>query len=746
MRYRQPPLRVPAVRVSGRWTATTAAALVLAAAVAVFVSVPAQAATPLTTTRVASGLTRPVFVTAPPGDDRLFIVEQRGADNRGRIKILEDGVVLPTAFLTTAVLPAGNEQGLYALAFAPDYETSGVFYVHYTDNTSTNRVVRHTVSADPNIANPVGTIVYSASQPFSNHNGGWIAFGPDGYLYVALGDGGSANDPGDRALNINSNLGKMLRLDVSGGVAVGAAGNPFAGPTPGLDEIFAYGLRNPWRCSFDRLTGDLIIGDVGQFSWEEIDFAPADSARGLGWNWGWRCYEGTHSVNTSTTIPCGSCMLTPACAFRWPAYEYSHAGGACSVTGGYVYRGCAIPDLQGTYFFADYCTAVITSGRFVNGALTNLVNRTAELDPPGTLSIATITSFGEDGFGELYICDQGGEVFKIIPAAAGVAEADMPSLQVATILGTLGTTTPGNAITPGITPFTRPGSRIQGVGYLSDAAIRACPETSVSSQAVTTFVTHTRLGTWDIDMIASVDADSANMTRSFTFTNTAATAASLVFTDIVAPYLNDDDDVAAQFAAGSATSTPLLGTSEPTDPELFVFMRGFADGATLGSDVDSLPALEARIAADQPLTGNTQVGPTRTGMALSFDFGSIAPDASATASIVVQLRRESPPTDAGGDDVSSIRSPSLRAMGPVPFRDALPLAYALPAAARARIDVFDVRGRRVRQLVNAATAAGTHRVTWDGADDAGRPLGAGIYFVRLTTPAGEHSLRVVRMH
>jgi glucose/arabinose dehydrogenase len=705
----------------------------------------AHAATPLTTTRVASGLSRPVFVTAPPGDERLFIVEQRGADNRGRIKILKDGVVLPTPFLTTAVLPAGNEQGLYSLAFAPDYATSGIFYIHYTDNTSTNRVVRHTVSNDPDIANATGTIVYSASQPFSNHNGGWMAFGPDGFLYVALGDGGSANDPGDRALNINSNLGKMLRLDVSGVTATGAAGNPFAGPTPGLDEIFSYGLRNPWRCSFDRLTGDLIIGDVGQGNWEEIDFAPADSARGLGWNWGWRCYEGTHAVNTSATIPCGSCMLTPACAFRWPAYEYSHAGGACSVTGGYVYRGCAIPDLQGTYFFADYCNAIITSGQFVNGTLTNLVNRTAQLDPPGALSIATITSFGEDAFGELYICDQAGEVFKIIPAAAGVAESDMPALQVTTALGTLGATTPGNAITPGITPFTRPGSRIQGVGYLSDAAIRACPETTVSAQALTTFLTHTRLGSWDIDMSASVDSDSATLTRTFTFTNTAMAASPLVFTDVVAPHLNGDDDVAAQFAPAAATASALLGTSEPADPELFVLMRGFADGAAFGFDVDELTALEARVAADQPLTGNMQAGPARTGMAVSFDFGSVGPDSSVVATVVIDLRREGPATDAGGDDVATIRTPSLQAMGPMPFRDVLPLAYALPAAAQAQIAVFDVRGRRVRELLNAATAAGTHQVTWDGADDAGRQLGAGVYFIRLSTASGERSLRVVRM-
>jgi hypothetical protein len=425
---------------------------------------------------------------------------------------------------------------------------------------------------------------------------------------------------------------------------------------------------------------------------------------------------------------------------------YSHAGGNCSVTGGYVYRGCAIPDLQGTYFFADYCTAILWSGKFVNNVLTGITNRTAELDPPGTLSIATITSFGEDSKGELYICDQGGEVFKIVPAAAGVAESDMPKTEVAAVLGTLGATTPGNAIAPGITPFTRPGSRIRGVGYLSDAAIRSCPETVVNAQAVTTFTTHTSLGIWNIDMSAAVDADSSTLTRTFVFTNTSIVNQPLVFTDVVAPYLNENDDVAAQFAAATATASALLATSEPVKPELFVSLRGSAAGATLASDVDELTALEARVAADQPLTGNTEAGPARCGMAVSFDFGSVVAAGSVTATVVVRLSRELLPTDAGDPDTAAgLGAPSLRALGPVPFRDTLPLGFALPAAGRAQIEIFDVRGRRVRQLVNVEATAGAHRATWDGNDDAGRALGAGIYFVKLRTAAGERSLRVVRV-
>jgi glucose/arabinose dehydrogenase len=742
VRYRQRTCRVLSIPRSKR-------AFYAAVAVGVGVGLvagprPVGATTTLTTTRVASGLTRPVFVTSPPGDDRLFIVEQRGADNRGRIKILKNGAVLARAFLTTAVLPSGNEQGLYSMAFAPDYATSGRFYIHYTDNSNTNRVARYTVSGDPDSANATGMILYSAPQPFTNHKGGWMAFGPDGYLWVALGDGGSASDPGDRALNINVPLGKLLRFDVSGAAAVPAPDNPFAGATPGLDEIFAYGLRNPWRASIDRLTGDLIIGDVGQNVWEEIDFAPADSARGKGWNWGWRCYEANAAHASSATIPCGTCLQVPACAFRFPAHAFDHTLGRCSVTGGYVYRGCAIPDLQGTYFFADYCGNQIYTGRFVNNMLTGVVNRAVELDPPGTLAIGTITSFGEDSRGELYICDQGGEVFKVIPRAPGVAEADMPSVQVQTLLGTLGATTPGNALAPGITPFERPGSRISGVGYLRNAAIRACPETVQSSHAVTTFNTFTTLGPWNIDMSAAVDTDASTLTRTFVFTNVSGAQQPLDFVDVVAPWLNSDDDVARQYSFASPPSTVQLVTSEESHAELFVTLQGSALGATFGSDVDSLTNLEARVANDFPLLNRTQVGPTRCAMALSFGFGVVDANDSRTATVVVRLLDMKPVTDSG-DDITTLSAPELRALGPVPFRDALPLSYGLPRTGRAQIDVYDVRGRRVRRLVDSHDNAGLHRTTWDGLDDGGRPLGAGIYFVRLRTPAGERSLRVVRM-
>jgi glucose/arabinose dehydrogenase len=375
--------------------------------------------TTLTTTRVAQGLTLPLFVVAPPGDtDRLFIVEQRSGTS-GRIKILNlhTGTVNATPFLTVNGVSTGNEQGLLGLAFHPDYAANGFFYVNFTDSAGTTIIRRYMVSANPDVADPNSAYpILSISQPYSNHNGGWIAFGPDGYFYAGMGDGGSAGDPQDRAQDLNQLLGKMLRINVnSDGFPLDPntnyaipPSNPFVG-LPGNDAIWAYGLRNPWRPSFDRLTGDLYIADVGQGAWEEVDFQPASSSGGE--NYGWHCFEGNAPYDPND--------CPPASPLVFPIYTYSHAGGNCSITGGYVYRGSQICDLQGTYFFADYCSNNIWSFRYDGANLTDFRNRTAELAPGGGLSITSITSFGEDAAGELYVCDQGGEVFKIVPVGPG---------------------------------------------------------------------------------------------------------------------------------------------------------------------------------------------------------------------------------------------------------------------------------------------------------------------------------------
>lgn len=364
--------------------------------------------TPLTTELTANGFNEPLYVTSPPKDyDRLFVVEQGG-----KIKIIKNGAVLGAPFidLTAKVKQSGNERGLLGLAFHPNYANNGFFYVNYTRvSDGATMVERYKVSgtnsdvADPNSSM---TIIGPISQPSTNHNGGNIQFGPDGKLYIGMGDGGGSGDPNCNAQNGATLLGKMLRLNDDGTIPVD---NPFVGNANVLDEIWSLGLRNPWRFSFDRLNGDLYIGDVGQGSREEIDFQPGASMGGD--NYAWPVMEGSLCfVNNcpATTPPCNDPSYTD------PIHEYTHGGGNCSINGGYVYRGCGIPDLQGTYFFADHCTAKIWSFRYDGSNKSDFMDRTAELDPAGPLAINSITSFGEDADGEIYIVDRGGEIFKIV--------------------------------------------------------------------------------------------------------------------------------------------------------------------------------------------------------------------------------------------------------------------------------------------------------------------------------------------
>jgi len=701
---------------------------------------PSHAVTQLTTQLVANGLTRPLYLTAPPGDDRLFIVEQRVTGNLGRVRIVKNGALLAKPFVTVGPVATGGEQGLLGLAFAPDYATSGRFYLHYNDAAGTTRLARYTVSAFADTANPVGQVIFTLAQPFSNHNGGWIAFGTDGYLWMALGDGGDAGDPGDRAQNIDNQLGKILRFNVSGaGNVVAAPDNPFVG-APGHDNVWCYGLRNPWRCSFDRLTDDLIIADVGQENFEEIDWAPASSGPAKAYNWGWRCYEGNTFYDSSATIPCGSC-IAPSCNLRFPAHDYDHGLGRCSVTGGYVYRGCKIPDLQGTYFFADYCGDQIYSGRFSGGLLTGVTTRTTELDPAGASTITSITSFGEDAQGEVYICEEGGEVWRIVPRVAGVAEADMPTLQVSTSLGTLGSTTPGNAITPGITPFADAGSRVVGVGFLRTAQIRACPSSDPNC-----LYTHTRLGTWDIDLDACVDPNFKTLTRVLRFTNRAAGNAPLAYVDVVAPWLNGDDDTArvySPFPEPGPPRSPLLAVFDAASPDLYVTHVATADQGFIRFDVDDYTALTARVAADQPLTNQFAAGPGRVAMATRVDAGDVLPGGVVNITLTNGLQVDAP-VDVE-PEIESVPGLSLRALGPLPFQGSLRFALALPGESAVQLDVFDVRGRRVRRLNAGTLSAGRHEVMWDGCDDQGAALGSGMYLVRLETPAGERAVRVVRV-
>jgi len=362
----------------------------------------------LATELVADGFTNPGFLTSPPGDtERLFVVEVKS----GLIKIIKNGAVLATPFidLSSEITTDANERGLLGLAFHPNYASNGHFFVNYTGANGDTYVARYKVSdGNPDLAEPDSVKqIITIGQPFGNHNGGMIAFGPDGYLYIGMGDGGSGGDPGDRAQSGQTLLGKMLRIDIDtppGDPYDIPSDNPFVGDINVMDEIWAMGVRNPWRFSFDRGTGDLYIADVGQQNWEEINFQPFGS--GGGENYGWRCYEGNHEYNT---LDC-----EPSSAYDFPIHEYSHSLG-CSITGGYVYRGCASDALQGTYFFGDFCSGRIWSFEYDGATMSNFTERTAELDPPGASSIDLITSFGEDANGELYIIDYSdGEIYRII--------------------------------------------------------------------------------------------------------------------------------------------------------------------------------------------------------------------------------------------------------------------------------------------------------------------------------------------
>ncbi|MEZ5965723.1 MAG: PQQ-dependent sugar dehydrogenase [Planctomycetota bacterium] len=365
----------------------------------------------LSVVRVATGLSRPVFVTTPPGDlDRLFVIEQ----HTGLVRVIKRGTLLPTPFLN--VFPrilTGSERGLLGLAFDPLYATNGYFYLSYTragDGASILERFRVS-SSNPDVADlSSGTVGFGpVTQPFSNHNGGCINFGPDGYLYFGLGDGGSAGDPSCNAQNPASHLGKMLRLDTQTMPFSAPASNPFVGNTAYRPEIWSLGWRNPWRWGFDRETGELFVGDVGQNSLEELDYEPAASG---GRNYGWKVMEGTNCYSTA------ACTATvPACnsaALIRPFHTLPTAS-YCSIIGGYVYRGCNIPQLRGLYFFGDYCSGSVWSLLYANGTFTNLVSRNAELGALGAIS-----SFGEDARGELYICGLGaGVLYKIVAADGG---------------------------------------------------------------------------------------------------------------------------------------------------------------------------------------------------------------------------------------------------------------------------------------------------------------------------------------
>jgi glucose/arabinose dehydrogenase len=342
---------------------------------------------------VVSGLASPVFLTAPASDARLFIVEQPG-----RIRIVENGSLQTTPFLDiSSIISSGGERGLLGLAFHPQYATNGFFYVNYTGTDGHTRVVRYTVSANRNVANAASAkLIIRVDQPYANHNGGMIAFGPDNMFYIGMGDGGSGGDPQNHAQTRSDLLGDMLRLNVDvGDPYTPAAGNPFLSTPNVLPEIWAYGLRNPWRFSFDRVGGNLYIADVGQDVREEVNVVPANQG---GINYGWKLMEGSQCY----VAGCSQTGLT------LPVLDYTHASGGCSITGGFVYRGTAIPGIVGHYFYSDYCAGFLRSFRYANGAATE--------QHDWDLQLGSVFSFGEDSTGELYVLTGDGRVRRIVNA------------------------------------------------------------------------------------------------------------------------------------------------------------------------------------------------------------------------------------------------------------------------------------------------------------------------------------------
>jgi glucose/arabinose dehydrogenase len=359
-------------------------------------------ASQFTLTRIVGGLPVPLYITAADDDtNRLFIVGQAGT-----IWLIRDGQFASTPFLDLSgivsndVLSGYSERGLLGLAFHPDYEDNGFFYVNYTDRNGTSHVARYSVSVDdPDRADPSSEVrLLTVAQPYPNHNGGHMDFGPDGYLYISLGDGGSADDPLENGQNRRTLLGKILRIDVDNPTATRPYGipqdNPFYTDPTFAPEVFHYGLRNVWRFSFDRATGDLYLGDVGQNMWEEVNFLPAGTPGGV--NFGWRAYEGLEPY-----------LGQAVSDVTMPFAVYPHNGGSCSVTGGYVYRGTTIPTLAGAYLYGDYCSGVIWAAW-----------RDGSEAWQSEVLIETgrrISSFGEDQAGALYLVDYDGDVLRFDP-------------------------------------------------------------------------------------------------------------------------------------------------------------------------------------------------------------------------------------------------------------------------------------------------------------------------------------------
>ena len=391
--------------------------------VLLILSIPINATSfDLAVVRVAKVPAKALYVTQPKDEkNRLFVVNQKGM-----IHIIENGKLKKEPFLDISdrvhgSLTPGSEEGLLGLAFHPDYSNNGYLYVNYVNKNDSTIISRFKTSNDINVANKDSEkLILSLSQPFGNHNGGHLAFGPkDGFLYIALGDGGKWGDPFNNSQNLETLLGSILRIDIDNGNRYEIpSDNPFFGEPGKKQEIFCYGLRNPWRFSFDRETNDLLIGDVGQNLWEEINWTTWEESRGA--NFGWRTMEANHCYNPEDFCDTAGIVM--------PVHEYPNNAAyikiligmddkeatGCSVTGGYVYRGSKIKPLRGTYIFGDYCTGRIWSFKLKNGKPVAFKNIRKEIKRNSEDIPLFISSFGEDSSGELYVVDYLGAVYKFV--------------------------------------------------------------------------------------------------------------------------------------------------------------------------------------------------------------------------------------------------------------------------------------------------------------------------------------------
>ncbi|MFN0151321.1 MAG: PQQ-dependent sugar dehydrogenase [bacterium] len=715
-----------------RLRATTT--IVLAAAAAALFATPGPApAQSLRTLRIVSGLTRPLFVTAAPRDtSRIFIVEQ-GSASSARIKIYKPatGLVNATPFLTIPnVATGGDEQGLLGLAFHPEYPDTPYFFVNFTRSSDGATVIRrYNVSANPDTADPAtSTLIQVQSQPQANHNGGWIGFGPDGYLYAAYGDGGGANDQGTghdpvvgNGQSDGTRLGKILRLDINNGLPFTIPpSNPFVGMGSPREEFWAKGVRNPWRPSFDRLTGDFYIADVGQNLWEEVHYQPAASTGGE--NYGWRKFEGYAIFNCPT--PCDSSGLTR------PVQVYSHGGAPfrCSITGGYVYRGMDIPDLYGRYFYSDYCSDQTWTICVVNGVATELTERTSDMLPGVGFTLDDITSYGEDARGELYITDRDGEIYAILPDLPGGPDVIAPTAAVQTPNG-------GEIYVSGTTiPIQWDASDAFGVVSLDILFSR-----NGGLSFPSTIVTGIRNGCvypWNTAGVAATDMGRIK----------------IIARDAAGNFVEDVSN--ANFTIGPvASAAPTVTLLTPNGGEV-LDAQGTASITWNAMDDLGVTAVDLLYSADGGATFPTTIA---TNLANSGTYVWSVDDAATTMGrirVVVRDANFQAAQDASDANFEITLDPSSIPTGPAPtalflgsnspepFRDVTRVTFGVPRPTTATLDVYSTEGRAIRRLSSGPIAAGTFERSWNGRDDSGARVAAGLYFLKLATPEGDVTRRI----